>query len=282
MPIPGSKANVQRSGEVEAVPLGRLETEWLDPALMPSAPTTIDPRMVQFSGPTVDSTLASKNNQNRARSLDQESALTELHSEIESEDLDSAPEAAKPTVGNAVSGVQKLGALNGGSENEKEEEEEDEEDELKRDDTWSATKKTRTSKTNPIEGGAMLSKPSDKAKAGKAKSKAGKAKVQVKESEKFSYAPTREPDISNVRIVYHVPDDSDDELVSKVTPGKLYKSGVPTVLHRIGPMEATVPYTYLASSKTVSHLFQNSHTNSNQYSLLYLVQVGLSSLQINR
>lgn len=283
MPIPGSKAN----GEVEAVPLDFLDTEWLDSAQMHDAPTTIDPRMLQFSSPTVDLTLASESHQNRARalSLGQESSLTELHSEIESEELDSGPEAAKPkpTVDNGVSGTQKLGASNGGSKNEREgEDEEEEEDELNHDDTWSASKKMPTSKTDRIEGGAMLSKRSDKGKAGKAKSKAGKAKVQVKESEKFSYAPDREPDISNVRIIYHVPDDSDDELVSKVTPGKLNKTGVSTILHRISPMRDPFEYTYKASAKTVSILFQNSYTNSNPYSLLYLVQVGLSSLQSNR
>ena len=221
---------------------------------------TIDPRMVQLSGPA----LASESYQDLAPlPHDQQSALsalTEFYSELESEDLNSGPEAAEPTADDGKSGMQKLRALNGGSKNEREQdedegegeedEEEREEDELKQDESGSSRKKTPASK--------MLSKPSDKVQAGKAKSKAGKAKAPVKEEERFPYAPDREPDISNVRIIY-VPDDSDDDLASKVV-GKLYKTGVLTELYRIDPLAETFAYTYRASAKTVSNRFRNSNT----------------------
>jgi hypothetical protein len=248
----GSKANDRHSDEAGRSPLEIIHTGWFE-SQIPNAPMTIDPRMVQLSGPA----LASESYQDLAPlPHDQQSALsalTEFYSELESEDLNSGPEAAEPTADDGKSGMQKLRALNGGSKNEREQdedEEEGEEDELKQDESSSSRKKTPTSK--------MSSKPSDRVQAGKAKSKAGKAKAPVKEEERFPYAPDREPDISNVRIIY-VPDDSDDDLARKVV-GKLYKTGVLTELYRIDPLAETFAYTYHASAKTVSNRFRNSNT----------------------
>jgi hypothetical protein len=255
----GSKANDRHSDEAGRSPLEIIHTGWFE-SQIPNVPTTIDPRMVQLSGPA----LASESYQDLAPlPHDQQSALsalTEFYSELESEDLNSGPEAAEPTVDDGKSGMQKLRALNGGSKNDREQdedegegeedEEEREEDELKQDESGSSRKKTPASK--------MLSKPSDKVQAGKAKSKAGKAKAPVKEEERFPYAPDREPDISNVRIIY-VPDDSDDDLARKVV-GKLYKTGVPTELYPIDPLAEPFAFTYRASAKTVSLLFRNSNT----------------------
>jgi hypothetical protein len=242
------QANVQPTDGIEPAPLSSIDTVWHDAPPIPDAPTTIDPRLVEFSRPTDD----------------REGTLTSSFSENES----SGQDAAESMVNNGNSATQKLGASNGGGnkerggdeEGEEEVEEEDEEDDPERDETWSVTKKKPTSRrgnVDHIEEQAASLKPSGNKNHGKAKG--GKAKAKAKEmteEEKFPYAPDREPDISNVRIVYHVPDDSDNEDVSKIKLGKLSKTSVTVNLPRINPMDADFAYTYHVSAKTVSCFFR--------------------------
>jgi hypothetical protein len=268
------QANVQLIDRIEPAPRSSIDTVWHDAPPMPDAPTTINPRLVEFSRPTDD----------------QESTLTSFFSENES----SRQDAAESMVNHGNSAMQKLGVSNGGGNKEREVDEEGEEeregdeegeegedDDPERDETWSVKKKKPTSRhgnIDHIEEQAMSSKPSGNKKHGK--SKAGKAKVKAKEmreEEKFPYAPDREPDISNVRIVYHVPDDSDDEAVSKIKLGKLSKTGITVDLPRISPMDEDFTYTYHASAKTVSCFYRFRIRILIQIHL-YLAQDRLSSL----
>jgi hypothetical protein len=244
--------------ELEEVPLTILDAADNQPwHAQPSS--TIDPREIGLFGPGVDALVTSE--------YDEDGASLPILTPS-----DDGSGTVQPTGDAMVIAAQKLREMIGEDRGrrsdevareevnpkkqnvqdrqgeDREEPESEEEDDATRDVTWSAKKSKQVRQSQ--EAGRVAREAS--ASSTRVKKTHGKSTVKVEEV--FTYAPDREPDISNVRIVY-VSDDPDEEVVSKVAEGKIYKKDASVKLPRINESDAGVDYTYLASTKTVSSFF---------------------------
>jgi hypothetical protein len=236
-PLPPA-ARTDIANDVEEVPLTIMDTDDDEP--WPAQPSgTIDPRELGLFGPGVRALVTSEYDEDA-------SSLPVL---TPSDDGNTTSGAAHDMLVNAAQKLREVIEKDRQMRSDEkvgEEPESEEEDDATRDATRDAKKSKQVGQSQ--EAGLVAREAS----ASNARVKKTRGKSTVKVEEVFTYAPDREPDISNVRIVHNVSDDSDEEVVSKVAPGKNYKRDDSVKLPRIKESDAWVDYTYLASTKTVS------------------------------
>jgi hypothetical protein len=232
--------NAEHGNDVEEIDLPLITENAADWSTVHDPPNTINPRDLTLHRDASSPLTSDAEDDSHCDAVNDENSTTTVEPGVDI-DVEKAQEV--------------IGASEGEEEREDEEEAEEEQDDIHHDKTYL----TKRAKEDHI---APEARPLNTlAKRTRVKSNAKKAKAEAKVEERFVYAPDREPDISNVRIVYHALDDSDDEVVSKATVGSTYKSSAPVKLPRIKQDDADVEYSFRASTRTVS-LFSNVMCNS--------------------